>query len=217
MSILDQYNPTQPKGDFSTERVALPAGRYGSQRRLKDGTFLEPNEAIRESLLQIAPNAYWTKVEKDEKTVRHSWLITSTNGIPGTAFLNIRIHPVWQTPEAFSVVFNQGEAIEGTTPEKIRFWMAALKDRITTAVQEANTPDELIDEAISERFDKALTAIHINLGQLFDLQRSLGLELDYNGNGTDLVGAKFAGTVRPGLSVDTADVKSLYIPKRKTN
>ena len=222
MSILDQYNPTQPRGDFPTERVALLAGRYGSHKKNTDGTWLEPNEAIRESLLQIAENAYWTKVEKDEETVRHSWLVTSTNGVPGTAFLNIRVHPSWQTPEAFSVVFLEGEVLKDketgtpkTTTDKIKLWMAALTDRVTRLVDEANTPDEQRDEAISTRLDKALTTIQINLGQLFDLQRSLKLGTDWEVDGESLIGAQFGGRVEPGMSADTANVKSLYIPKRK--
>ena len=213
-SILDQYNPTQPRGDFPTEREALLAGRYGSHKRLKDGTFLEPNEALRESLLQIV-NCNKSRVEKDGETTQHSWLVTSTNGVPGTAFLNIRVHPSWQTPEAFSVVFNQGEAIEGTTADKIKLWMAALKDRVTTLVDGANTPDEQRDEAISKRFDKALTTIQINLGQLFDLQRSLKLSTDWEVDGEALVGAQFGGRVEPGLKPKTANVASMYIPKRK--
>ena len=214
MSILDQYNPTQPRGDFPTERVALLAGRYGSHKKLKDGTFLEPNEAIRESLLQIV-NCNKSRVEKDKETTQHSWLVTSTNGVPGTAFLNIRVHPSWQTPEAFSVVFNQGEAIEGTDADKIRLWMAALTNRVTRLVDEANTPDEQREEAISTRFDKALTTIQINLGQLFDLQRSLNLGTDWEVDGAALVGATFSGRVEPGLKPETANVASMYVSKRK--
>jgi hypothetical protein len=216
MSILDQYNPTQPKGNFPTERVALLAGRYGSHKKNKDGTWLEPNKAIRESLLEIV-NCNKSRVEKDEETVQHSWLVTSTNGVPGTAFLNIRVHPSWQTPEAFSVVFNKGEAIEGTNGAMIRLWVTELTDRVTKLVDEANTPDEQRKEAISTRFDKALTTIHINLGQLFDLQRSKGLGRDWEVDGEALVGGTFAGTVEPGLSADTANVKSMYIPKRKVS
>ena len=223
MSILDQYNPTQPRGDFPTERVALLAGRYGSHKKNTDGTWLEPNEAIRESLLQIATNAYWARTEKDEETVQHSWLVTSTNGVPGTAFLNIRVHPSWQTPEAFSVVFLKGEVMKNketgtplTTTEKIKLWVAALTDRITRLIDEANTPDENRDEAISKRFDKALTTIQINLGQLFDLQGSLGLGRDWEVDGESLVGAQFGGRVEPGLKPETAKVASMYVAKKKT-
>ena len=59
------------------------------------------------------------------------------------------------------------------------------------------------------------TPFQINLGQLFDLQRSLKLSTDWEVDGEALVGAQFGGRVEPGLKPETANVASMYIPKRK--
>ena len=78
----------------------------------------------------------------------------------------------------------------------------------------ANTPDESVAEATEATYQKLLTTVRINVGNIINLQKAAGQEVNPAGwTAESSVGTVFSGSVKPGLG-DSAEVGGVYAPRK---
>jgi hypothetical protein len=190
MSKYDSIN-----AGFSGEKKALPEGTYGS------GT---------EAGLQVV-HYIGARPTKDKALNRHSFLVASTNGIEGTAFLAIQLKDEWLDDGTISLAFNNPDSAteeERKAAEK-RLYLAAVERAKANGADEEN-----IEEAAQDTYKKLLTQIKVSIGQMFRLQDWKGVERDPFAPIAELVGIEFAGTIKPGLTESTSEVDSIFSKKK---
>jgi hypothetical protein len=168
------------------------------------------------------------KQREGKDNVQHSFIVVSTNGVDGTAFLKFNLQPWMLTPDAVALAFGEKAIAEfitdGTGTEGS---IAATRTAVTSyargRVELANTPSELVEEQTAEQVKSVLDQIRINVGQIYRLQDWAGTGRDETRGLDSLTGIEFAGAIETsnfvksdGTKDDTAEVKAIYAkPKTK--
>ena len=193
-------------GGYSGERTALPVGWYGATPKARPG---KTPPTTHDGLLRIV-SFIGTKPTKTEGLNRNSFLVASTNGTDGTAFLSFNTENWWTTDEAIALAFNLPFDDQATITKLRNALTAKARER----AEDANTPEESMEQATKEIYEGILKQIQINVGTIFRLQDWAGVPRNPRQELNELVGTEFAGSVEPGFSGDTADVKSVFSKPR---
>jgi hypothetical protein len=168
------------------EKVALPVGTYGTGKI--------PGLKIVKAL--------GAKATKNDGLYRHSFLVASTDdAIEGTSFLALNLREEWTLPAAVAIAFGVEEKAVASgelTEEDIM----DFKDKLLASV-----------EGDSEKYDKLVTQIRINVGTIFRLQDWGGQERNAGADLLSLEGVKFSGKTEPGFSGTTTEVSSVFSKK----
>lgn len=196
--------------------VPLPAGVYGKK---VDAKWYEkqkkPIPTQHEGLLRIQ-KYLGTRQKEGSANIQHSFIVVSTNGTDGTAFLKFNLQPWMLTPEAVALAFGKdaevGYVEEGGKPEDLTGTAEAIRKNIRTQLAEANTPEEAVETELAEQYKKTLDSIRINVGQIYRLQDAQGAKRDETADLSTLVGTEFPGAIeqREFGGNTNAEVKSIY-------
>ena len=197
-NIYDQVNIG---GGFSGERVALPAGKYGTAK---------------EAGLRIVKYLGSRASKNDPELVDHSYLVAAEE-VEGTAFYHLRVKSWWLHDAVYAVVFTtdkQNMVTEvlksGTTEEEIDNAHKVLSTIASGKVIAANTPPDMVDEATTKAIDNLKAQIRIAIGEVFRLQDWKGVPRNLEFDAASFDGISFSGVVEPGFSQGTSEVKSIY-------
>jgi hypothetical protein len=187
----------QAKVGFSGDRSALAVGNYGSNKLAG---------------LEIV-SFVGAKATKDPELMRLTYLVASTDGQPGTAFLTFNINYGWLKDEILALAFN----LEGV-PDKETL-EAALGIKLETEADEKQAREGILAEAeqalrakasaramannapetAEKLYENALTAIRISVGTVFRLQDWQGYDRDalmIQHAPEKLMGCTFGGKVK---------------------
>ena len=199
MSLYDQVNVG---GGFSGERVALPAGKYGTAK--------QPG-------LRIVKYLGSKPSRNDAELVDHGYLVAAEE-VEGTAFMHIRVKAWWLHDAVAALAFTSDkqnmvlEAVKAgrCTQEEVDTAHKVIGSIARGKVVAANTPPDQVDEANATAEKNLLAQIRIAIGEVFRLQDWKGVPRSLEFDPASFDGVAFSGVVEPGYTAGTSEVKSIY-------
>jgi len=199
MSFYDLVNTG---GNNTGERIALPAGKYGTSK---------------EAGLKVVKYLSSKPSKNDPELVDHGYLVASDNE-DGTAFYHLRVKAWWLHDSVAALAFTsdkqdmvasaiaEGKATQTEVDSAIKILEAIAHGKVIAA----NTPEDKVDEAVATTYKNLLTQIRIAIGEVFRLQDWKGVPRSLEFDPASFDGVSFSGVVEPGYSAGTSEVRSIY-------
>jgi hypothetical protein len=199
---MNIYDSANLGSGFTGERIALPAGKYGTSK--------EPG-------LRIVKYLGSKSSRNDAELVDHGYLVAA-EAEEGTAFMHLRVKSWWLHDAVYAIAFTSEKhnavaevlAAGRVTQDEIDNARKVVETIAGGKVIAANTPPDMVDEATATAVKNLLTQIRIAIGEVFRLQEWKGIPRSLEFDPASFDGISFSGVVEPGFTAGTSEVKSIY-------